>query len=258
MKTFITLISATIKAQAEYRTSFIVTNIIRGLSFLSDFILLAFIMTSFKELNGWSLPEMAILYSIVECGFCLFRLIGEGLHHFEELTITGRFDTLLVRPVSVLKQVMLQRFEISRVGSVIQICAVGLVAIGFMENPAPYLLPLYFVLIILSSIISFNIILLVSTIAFWTVRNNEIMAMVFYSSRAAATFPVSIFGNYIQKLLTYIIPLATVAYYPLSYLTGKTDNVIALVSPFIAVVVMTPLCIAFWKIGIRHYTGTGT
>ncbi|HNR80306.1 MAG TPA: hypothetical protein PKG85_08650, partial [Mesotoga infera] len=69
MRSVIALFMASLKAQYEYRLNFWLDTLINGVNLFSDFLLMAFLMLSFKEIGGWSLGEIAVIYSIVEMGW---------------------------------------------------------------------------------------------------------------------------------------------------------------------------------------------
>ncbi|AKI97360.1 ABC transporter permease [Kosmotoga pacifica] len=258
MEVFKALFVASLKKEIEYRFNFVFDTITSGLAVFSDFLIIAVIMLKFKDMAGWSLGEVALIYSIVEAGWGLFRTFGEGLHRFQELTLSGRFDILLIRPISTIMQVMLQRFQFRRLGVLAQAIAVGVFGASYTGLASPGFFMLYACLVVLSALLTFEISLMLAAIAFWTVRNEDIIVLGFYSMRTASSYPLTIYANFVKQALTFIIPLGTAAFYPVSYLTGKTNSILALLSPAITFVVFLPISIGFWKLGERHYSSTGT
>ncbi len=258
MGVFKALLVASLKSQIEYRVNFYVDMIVSGLAMFSDFLIIAFMMLTFKDMGGWSLSEVAIIYSIVEAGWGIFRIFGDGILRFQDLIITGRFDAILVRPISTIKQLILQRIELRRMGDIIQAVGLGAFGITYAGMWNVRFILWYIVLVAFSAVIHFCINLLLATVAFWSVRNEDIRVVAFYSTKAAAAYPISIYGPFLRNILTFVIPLATIAYYPLAYLLHKTNNIIALFAPFITVSVLVPVTFILWGTGVKHYTSTGT
>jgi ABC-2 type transport system permease protein len=249
---------ASLRVQTEYRFNFIVNTIISGSYTVVDFLLLFFLVLRFDELGGWTIGELAILYGVIEAGTGLFKLFGYGFEHFEMQMVTGQFDTCLIRPVSPLVLMILQRVDFRRIASVIQAVVIGWYGVLSVQG-LRYPIVLVFCLLAFGSfLMQLEINWLLASIAFWTVKNEDLQVLAYYSTRTASIYPLDIFGPVFKNLLTFIIPLGTVGYYPLRYIFGKTENVLALLSPVIGVLGLLPVCVVVWKLGLRHYTSTGT
>ena len=254
---FSTLFKASMKTQFADRTNFFVDIFASGLSILSDFILIVFLLGSMRTIKGWTLAELAFIYGITEGGWGFFRLFGEGLHNFEDLIVTGKFDTFLLRPVSPIIQIMLQKIDFKRAGIIIQAVAVGLWGIYSIKSDFS-LVFWFFLLMFFSVIMTFEINIFLASIAFWTTRNKDIIVLAFYSTKNASYYPADIYNRLIRGIITFIIPVATTGYYPLSFLTGKSGNVVYLASPAIACTLLILPCAIIWNTGLKKYTGSGT
>jgi len=257
MKLFITLFKASFKSEAQYKFDFFV-NILGNISIVGDFLITVFILMRFKNINGWLLQEVSLMYAITEFGFGVYRLIGDGFNNFEILVLSGKFDTLLIRPASTLAQVMLQKVDLKRIGIVIQALAVGIWGMqrcSFIDNSIYFYLPF---LLIASVLVNTQVGIILAAVAFWTGKNEDIVVLGHYSSRTAAQYPASIYNKFFSSILTYIIPFFSVSYYPLVYYTGRTENIFCLLAPLLAVSVMTPITYFIWSAGIKRYSSTGT
>ena len=58
-------------------------------------------------------------------------------------------------------------------------------------------------------------------------------------------------------VFTFLIPLACVNYYPISYILGKSNNIWYLMSPLMTVILFIASIITFDRC-IKHYEGTGS
>lgn len=258
MRLFIVLLKASLKSQAQYKFDFFINILGNILGLLGDFIVVAFILLRFKSIDGWLLHEVALMYAIIEFGFGMYRFIGDGFNHFEQLIIGGKFDGLLIRPASTLLQVMLQKIDFMRLGMVAQAVAVGvwgLQKISFTDNSFYFYLP---VLLFASVIINIQISIILAAVAFWTGKNEDIIILGHYSTRSAARYPATIYHNIFSQILTFIIPFFSVTYYPLLYFTGKSSNIYYLVAPLLGILAMTPVCYIMWTSGVKRYSSTGT
>lgn len=258
MRLFKILFAASLKSQTQYAFDFIVNVIGNFLGVFGDFLIIAMILLRFQNIQGWTLIEIAVIYSIIEFGHGAFRLIGEGLNNFELLILSGRFDTLLIRPAPALVQVMLQTVDFKRVGLVLQASVVGIWGLSQIEFSQPYawiyLPTLYLASIVMNLLIS---ILLAST-AFWTGKNEDIVILGYYATKTAAQYPATIYHKFFQLVMTFVIPFFTVTYYPLLFLTGKSPNHFLLIAPWLGIAILTPITLGIWNRGIKRYSSTGT
>ena len=253
MRLFITLFKASLKSQAQYKFDFIVNIVGNLLGLLGDFIVVAFILIRFKNIDGWQLHEVALIYAIIEFGFGMYRFIGDGFNNFEILILSGKFDTLLIRPASALIQVMLEKIDFKRLGMVLQAVLVGVWGIKnttFISNSFYLYLPF---LLISSVVINMQVSIILAAIAFWTGKNEDIIILGHYSTRSAARYPATIYNNIFSHILTFIIPFFSVSYYPLLYYTGKSQNIYYLLAPLLGIVAMTPIAYFIWTMGVKRY-----
>ncbi|MCM1992193.1 ABC transporter permease [Oceanirhabdus seepicola] len=258
MKIFLTLFKASFKSQTQYKFDFFVSTIGNILALFGDFLIIVFILLRFKNIDGWQLHEIALMYAIIELGFGFCRLFGEEFNKFETYILKGTFDTLLIRPVSPLIQMMLRKVDFKRIGMITQAAAVGIWGLSkctFINNSIYLYLPF---LIIASTLINFQVSLILASTAFWTGKNKDIIILGHYSTRTAAQYPASIYHNVFSFILTFIIPFFSINYYPLLYYTGKSDNIFYLMTPLLAIIVMTPISYIIWTSGIKKYSSAGT
>jgi len=258
MGIFGTLIKASLKSQFEYRVNFFVDLITSALSIFSDFLLLAVVLSNFKSLGGWTLYEVAILVSIIDGGWAVYRTFGEGIERMQVFLQTGRLDTLLIRPIPTLLHLMIHQVQFRRIGVLIQALLVGFWGISNAGISNPGFIAFYLLLIILSGIMILEINIIIAAVAFWTIRNDDLLVLSVYATKTAASYPLKIFNPILRNILTFLLPLGTITYFPVSYLLGKTDSTLAILAPFISIIAMIPVCYLLWSQGMKKYTGTGS
>jgi len=59
------------------------------------------------------------------------------------------------------------------------------------------------------------------------------------------------------QFTTIIIPYALVQYYPLQYLLGRTEAVVYIFLPLLAMLFLIP-CGLFWRYGVKKYKSSGS
>ncbi len=104
--------------------------------------------------------------------------------------------------------------------------------------------------------------MLQATLAFWTTETLEIMNAVTYGGVETTQYPLVIYRPWFRTFFTYAVPLATISYFPAIAILGRTDPLgssllFRYLSPAMGVVFLA-LSLPVWKIGVRHYTSTGS
>ena len=220
-------------------------------------------LTQFPSMNGWDFRQMAFLYAL--------WMVGHGLHNTLFFTIgdvpvfirEGRFDRFLIRPldelfqaITVPQQVWPDELFLAFVWLAVAIPLSGVHVDG--------LLLVYLPLIAIGgALIDFGINLAIATAAFWFVRVDTLRWMVMSLEQDFTRYPLSIYNRTVKVVLAFVIPFAFMNYFPATYFLGKAESglhlnpAIGLLTPLVGLVV-SGVAYAFWRIGLNHYTGTGS
>ncbi|MBO5501408.1 MAG: ABC-2 family transporter protein, partial [Clostridia bacterium] len=98
---------------------------------------------------------------------------------------------------------------------------------------------------------------LYAAFSFFTIDGLEFMNIFTDGSREFGKYPLSIYGEGVLKLLTYVIPIALFQYYPFLYLIGRTQNRWMMVLPLLGWLFLIP-CYGFFRLGLSRYQSTGS
>jgi ABC-2 type transport system permease protein len=90
----------------------------------------------------------------------------------------------------------------------------------------------------------------------------EIVNCATYGGVETAQFPVNIYRPWFRAVFTFVIPLATINYFPIQALLNLADPLgsprwIQWISP-LAGVLFFLVCLQCWRFGVKHYTSTGS
>jgi len=94
-------------------------------------------------------------------------------------------------------------------------------------------------------------------LSFLTIEGLEFVNIFTDGSREFGKYPLSIYGEGVLKFYTYVIPVALFQYYPLLYLTGRSDAAELMFLPLLGFVFLLP-CYGFFRWGLRRYQSTGS
>jgi len=259
------LIWAQIRSQMQYRSGFLLdifsTGLVTGLGFLS----LALIFQRFGNIAGWNLAEVAFLYGMVETAFGIMDMLFSGFdpQNFGRQIRLGRFDQLLLKPVTLTVQVLGSDFVTRRIGRIIQGLSVLIIAIGLLDIHWTWIKVIFLPIMLISLIWFFGGLFMIgATITFWTVESIEVVNIFTYGGSEMMSYPMHIYPDWMRRVFTYIIPAIFLNYYPTLYLLDKSDpfqmpEYVFLLAPVVGFGVLA-ISFMFWQFGIRHYHSTGT
>lgn len=261
---FARLAGASLQGQARYPSTAVLLLVAQFLATGVEAVGLWALFDRFGHIQGWQLGEVAVFYGLVNIMFALADALGRGFDVLgTELIRTGGFDRLLLRPRPLALQLMGHDLRLSRLGRLLQGAGVlwfGCVQVDLAWSPASVAL-LAFALAGGTALL-LGILVLQGTLSFWTVEGLEIANVLTYGSVQAAQMPLAVYAAWFRRVLTFIVPLACVAYYPVLALLGRADPLgapgwVGWVSPaagfaFLAVALQA------WRLGLRRYASTGS
>jgi ABC-2 type transport system permease protein len=247
------------KVQLGYRGDFIVSLVT---SFAATIFGLAFVLILFQkapQLAGWSLPEEVFLYGFSLIPYGVFNILAANLYNFgNDYIIEGKFDRILLRPISSLFQILFETFRIEAVQGI----ATGLFCMwwGARRLHVGWTLEKLALLIffgICASVIYLSIFLILTTVSFWFEDRVGIHPPV-WNVIAFGRYPLSIYSGTVQFFLCWIIPFGLASFYPSVRLLGRA--VVPEYAPFVPLVAVAFLALAssLWNLGTRHYSSTGS
>lgn len=255
---YIRYLSMLLKAQLQYKASFIMTAIGQFLVSFTTFLSMYFMFTRFHQVDGYSFAEVLLCFAVVLMSFSFTECFARGFDVFPRLIRTGELDRILVRPRGVMFQVLTSTMEFTRFGRFLQAVLVMIYAI-----PASGVVWTWDRILTLMSMFAggcavfAGLFILYAAFSFFTIDGLEFMNIFTDGSREFGKYPLSIYGEGVLKLLTYVIPIALFQYYPFLYLIGRTDNRWMMVLPLAGFLFVIP-CYGLFRLGLSRYQSAGS
>nr|WP_314462494.1 ABC-2 family transporter protein [uncultured Clostridium sp.] len=247
-----------LKSMMQHKVSFFMTLTGQFLISFNVFLGVYFMMTRFHQVKGFSYSEVLLCFSITLMAFTLAETIFRSLDTFETIIGNGEFDRILLRPKDSLFLVLCSKIDLTRFGRLLQ--AVVMLAYGVSSSSIAWtpLRCLLVVLMILGGICVFAAIYLIfACLCFFTLEGLEFMNVFTDGAREYGKYPIGIYGKNVLFICTCLVPFALFQYYPLLYLTGKSDNVWYSLLPLCCALFLIPAFL-LWNFGLRHYQSTGS
>ncbi len=247
----------------EYRANFIMWFVFsiayHGVALAALFVT----MQQFPSMNGWNFRDMFFLYALWMCGHELHNVLFFNVIMVPEYVREGRFDRFLVRPLDSLFQVITVPQQISPDGFLLACATLG-VATWSSHVHVDWLFFTFVPLIMMGgALIDLGISLVVATISFWFIRVDTLRWVVMSLEQDFTRYPISIYTRGVRIVLAFVFPFAFMNYFPATYFLQKADiglhlnPAVGLLTPLIGLVWFGASYV-FWRIGMRHYQGTGS
>jgi ABC-2 type transport system permease protein len=256
------LVGARIRAQLQYRASFVLNLVGAALISFLDFAAILVIFHQVDALAGWTVAEVALLYAISSVSFALTDLAVGHLDLLPRMIREGEFDLILVRPLGSLFQVISSDFALRRLGKAFQGLAVLVVALAAVDVQWTIgRAAMVVAMVVTGSVIFAGVWVVFATVAFWLVDSGEIANSFTYGGNFLAQYPVNVFGPWLRRFVVFIVPLGFVAYFPSLYVLNKSDPlgapaVLQFLAPLVAILTSIAAWIV-WRFAVRRYRSAG-
>ena len=247
-----------LRALMQYRISTLLMTLGQFFVAFFSFLSISLLFERFGTIDGWTFSEVCLCFAVTNMAFAISECFARGFDTFSGLVIRGDFDRILLRPRSTLLQVLGAGFEISRIGKLLQSIIVLVIAIPFMtvDWTGPKVITLIFM--ISSGVAVFTgVFILGATMCFFTLEGLEFINIFTDGGRELAAYPLPVYGKWIQRFFTFIIPYGCINYLPLLYITGRAESMLYMFIPLLGILFLAP-CALIWRLGVRHYTSSGS
>lgn len=251
-------LSINVKSAMQYKTSFFLTALGQFFVSFNIFLGIYFMFRRFSAVEGFTYSEVLLCFSIVLLEFSLAEMFARGFDLFPEMVRTGSFDQVLIRPRNEILQVLGNKFELTRIGRILQAAVMFVYGVSHsgVEWNLLKIITVIFMLIGGCAVFS-GLFLIYAALCFFTMEGLEFMNILTDGAREYGRYPVSIYGKKALLVTTFLVPYALVQYYPLLYLLEKDTRSFLVVVPLLAAWFLFP-SYALWRFGVRHYQSSGS
>lgn len=223
---------------------------------------LGFVLVLFRNvprLADWRFDEVLFLYGFSLIPFGIFNVLSQNIYEFGgEYIMEGKFDRVLIRPVSSLFQVLFEAFRIESFHEIL----VGLVLVFWMARRLGHHwgaldIVLLGAFAICGATIYLAVFLMLSCFSFWFEDRIGVHPPA-WNLLAFGRYPLSIYSGAIRFFLSWIIPFGFATFYPTVRLLHRVQfRGLAALAPIVAAAFLG-LTLSVWSIGVRHYSSTGS
>ncbi|MEM7533414.1 MAG: ABC-2 family transporter protein [Chloroflexota bacterium] len=239
----------------QYRANFFIQLLQTCLQLTVSIGGLAVVFQHTDNLGGWQAMELVALLGIyfVVRG-AIYTVVSPSLELFMQDVRMGTLDYTLIKPVDAQFLVSIRRVSVWSsvdffMGIVIIIYA--LIQLGTTIG-VTHLLG-FAITLLCGGIIVYSFWLVLATCAFWFIKVENIL-VIFESMYQAGKWPVTIYPQTLQILLTFIVPVAFAVTVPAQALVGQLTLQNLLVTIVVSMILFAGSRL-FWMTGIKYYSG---
>ena len=203
---------------------------------------------------------IVLIYGLAATAFGLADLAVGQIEELPDYIRTGEFDVMLLRPLGTLPQLLSADVALRRIGRV----AVGVAVLAWglqIVEWTPLRVLVAVVAPVSGAVLLAAIWVTANCVSFWLVDGREVANSVTYGSDFATSYPITVYGPWLRRIMCFAVPGAFVAYFPALALLGRPDplglpDVLRYCSPLVALVAVGVTALV-WRTGVRRYQGTG-
>lgn len=226
-----------------------------------DFAAILVVFGKVDVIGGFSLGEVAFLYAGTGLAIAFGDFVVGRVERLGAMIRMGRLDTMMTKPVPLLVQVLADEFALRRVARIVQAGLVFVWAATHIDWD-PTKVAVTVLMVVCGSLIFCGMFIALASIQFWTTDAAEVASAFTYGGNALTQYPLSIYPSEVVKVLTFLVPIAFVNWYPSLYVLDRSDpfglpSWLQFASPVAAVLVLAVTALA-WRSGVRHYRSTGS
>ncbi len=258
LRLYLHYISINIRSMMQYKTSFLLSTIGQFLVSFNTMLGIYFMFRRFHRVEGFTYSEVILCYAIVLLQFSLAEMWARGFDSFSGIVRSGSFDRDLVRPRSVVLQVLGEKFELTRIGRLIQAVIMFAYAIYTTDVVWTFRRILTVIFMVFCGMLLFSAMFLIyAAFCFFTLDGLEFMNIFTDGAREYGKYPLGVYGKRLLQITTFLVPYALIQYYPFLYVLGRVSSPVYIFLPFLSLLFLIP-AYAFWRYGVSRYQSSGS
>ncbi len=213
------------------------------------------VMAQTDALAGWTTNELLAVVGVhFMVSGMLNCVVSPSLSAFMEDVREGTLDYTLTKPEDAQLLASISTVHIFKLADVALGAAVLVVGVVGMAGPVGPLQTVAFMIALTAgAAMVYSFWMVLATMVFWFIRIENIL-MVFWAVYGAGRWPITIYPGWLRWSLTVVIPVAFAVTVPAQAVTGRLDARTLGLAVVVALVSLV-LSRAFWRVGLRAYSG---
>ncbi len=208
----------------EYRANFITWMLVDIGWTIIDFIFFGALIGNIQFLGNWNLAQAMIVIGVFRIMVVpVWGWMFQSFSLLPRLISEGRLDMIITKPVDSQFLVSVQQFSTSIIPSLFggsTFIVLGFIKLG--KTPSPIDILIFLWLLVVATILMYGIYFATVALSLYFDRLDNVYH-IFTSLYDASRFPKEIYGIALQRIFTFILPIALMITIPAEALFGKTN-----------------------------------
>ena len=258
LKLYFKYASVCTQSVMEYKFSFLLMVIARCMIAFCELIAIQFLFSGFTQIKGYTYGDVLLCFSVVQMSFTFAELFGSGFKTFSGMVRGGGFDRMMLRPCSLILQIMGNSFAVGRIGPLFT--AIVTLALGIRHSRITWgVMTVWTMAAMIAGgmLLFIGLFMLEASFCFFSIQDTALINVLTYGAKSHGKYPIDIYGKGILRFCTYVIPYTLIQYYPLQFLLGKTRNWHLALCP-LGIIGFLLICYFIWRFGVKHYKSCGS
>lgn len=256
---------AAVRGQIQYRLNFVLGVAVGFAYWGRGFAFIVIVLARFPSIDGWTFIQITFLYGMRLLAHALYIVPLNCVPWFDQMARDGDFDLFLSRPFNPLAQALTRRAYLAPLGDLI--LGAGLFLFAAIRVDVHWTpLTILFTLAALIGGACAEAGVNLQLVGALSLRAADSLAYRLLLDNLFGTFgpyPIRIFGSAVKWLLTVIVPVAFVAYFPGALILGKTSTLfvpawVAAASPLVGIGWLAGIYRYGWCRQLRRYQCAGS
>lgn len=245
--------SISLQRHLAHRTNLLFEAVMTAVGLLSGILAVTAVFSRVNTLAGWTFGETIILlgtYQFISGLIAVF--ITPNLAFFQPKVTNGEIDEVLLKPASSLFLVSLGTCHPwSIVQSLLGVVTIVIgIIIGDFYLTALHLIS-YLLLLFVGLLVGWASRTLLACLAFWAPGMEP--SIIYDAFWELGRYPLNVYHPLVQRLLTYIIPVAYISTFPTQALVNGMNPALFFGS-ITGAVIFVVLVVGIWSRALKRYT----
>ncbi|GAB4500095.1 MAG: ABC-2 family transporter protein [Anaerolineales bacterium] len=244
----LSLWKANLLAAMEFRASFITQSLGMILNDAAYFAVWIIFFDRFKDVNGWGMRDMGIIFGIAAAAFGLGVMLFGNAPLLSDIIAKGQLDYYLSLPRPPLLHALASRSTASGIGDLLY----GVLSFLVFSRPLTWDSILRFVVgVLLAGIVFIAFLVLVHSLTFWVGNAAYLGGLALNAIITFAIYPITLFQGSAKFILFTLIPAALIGAVPAAF--AAQFNWFTLFQLAGGALLFALLAVGTFQLGLRRY-----
>ena len=237
----------------QYRVDFFFGFVGAGIYNIGAVLFLQFILAKIDTVAGWDVYDMIFLHGVGQFwAYLYFFITFPNTDNFNDLVSEGEMDSILLKPMDSMFLATIRKVDFLSLIALLQ--PIAIISYPLFKKDYDITISTVFLAAVLTFgtiVISHLIEVMLSSIAFWTIRSE--LGRMFTRTAQVASYPYEIFRSRIAKIFFFAIaPYAVIINVPFRALINKLDYRLILLE-VVLLMFFFILSRFVWNQGLKKY-----